>query len=290
MPIRKSKHIPFAERKRTAQKRAYQNVLNNIRRSAPMLGGKFYSRHYMHGENSWIDGYFLGTHKPTFYNFCLQTTRYAYKEKVVDLAWDKSYLVAPVESDLSIFDRTVLDPVSGLYVTPAHQPHRYPELNGMTRLEWTQAQLPKIANNQEVQVFENWTLHYDYHSGIGLHATIDVPYLTIDAVNLFIDRFLQSESAMVGTVALSYRHDQIGHWGIEPNSIADPWEWGSGDPQDSDESVGSQNEVDPNLQRAVDAIEKTVQRGDGIPAEEVIAKLEARIEAARAKQALRHHE
>jgi hypothetical protein len=250
-----------------------------------MLGGRFYSRHYMHGENGWLDGFFLGNDKPAFYNFCLQTTRYTYKEKVVDRAWDKSYLVAPLESDLSIFDRTVLDPVSGHYVTPAHQPHRYPELDGMTRLEWTQAQLPKIANSHEVQVFEHWTLHHDYHSGIGLHATIDVPYLTIDAVNVFIDRFLQSESAMVGTVALSYRHDQIGHWGIEPNSIADPWEWGL----DSDESIASPVEVDPTVQQATEAIERTVQRADGIPADQVIAKLEAHLEAAGAKQGLRHH-
>lgn len=246
MPIRRSKSVPFAFRSRRAQKRAYRHVLNNIRRAAPILGGKFYCRHYMHGENGWIDGYFLGTQKPIFYNFCIQTARYAYKEMVVDLAWEKSYEVAPVDADPSIFDRTVKDPLSGLYVTAAREPHRYPELDGMTRLEWTQAQLPGISNGLEVKVYEHWRLHRNYHSGVGLHATIDAHFLTIETVNAFIDRFLQSESAMLGTQPLTFRYDQIAHWGIEPNSIAHPWEWGT----DSDESKDSLGEVDPVVQLA----------------------------------------
>jgi hypothetical protein len=278
MPIRKLQHIPFAQRKRSAQKRAYWEVLKNICRAAPIVGGKFYSRHYMHGQTGWIDGYFLGSSKPVYYNFCIQTTRYAYKEKVVDLAWEKSYEIAPVDADPSIFDRTVKDPTSGLYFTPAHEPYSYPELDGMTRLDWTQAQLPEIANSLEVTVFEQWTLHHDYHSGIGLHATIDVPYLTIESVNVFIDRFMQTQSAYMSREELAFRHEQIAHWGIEPNAIAHPWEWGPV-PQEQDDSLG---EVDPTVQRASEAIEKAVRLGNGIPAETVIAKLEARLEAARA--------
>lgn len=280
MPIRRSNHIPFAARTRTVQKRACQNVLNNVGRSTTVLGGKFYGHHYLHGKNGWIDGCFLRRHKPMFYRSCLQTTRYAYKEKVLDIAWDRSYGVSPVEADLSIFDRTVKDPISGLHVTPLRQPHRYPELDGMTRLDWTQAQVPGMANNQEAQVFEHWTFHHDYRSGVGLHATIDDSYWSTQAVNVFIDRFLHSESAMMFTAPLSCLYDQIEHWGIEPSSIAHPWDW---DP-DFDASVGFLSAKDRTVPRAAEAIEKAVQSGGGIPADEVIAKIEARLEAARAKK------
>ena len=278
MPTRKPKHIPFAKRTRSAQKRAYWNVQKNILRAAPILGGKFYSRHYMHGQNGWIDGYFLGSSKPIYYNFSLQTARYAYKEKVEELAWERSYEIAPTDADPSIFDRTVKDPTSGLYVTPAREPRRYPELGGMTRLDWSQSQLPDIANGLEIKVFEQWTLHRDYHSGIGLHATIDVPFLTIEAVNDFIDRFMQTQSAFKGKDSLAFRHEQIAHWGIEPNAIAHPWEWES-EVEEQDDSVG---EVDPTLQRASNAIEREVLLGNGTPVETVIAKLEAHVEAGRA--------
>lgn len=225
MPQRRTHRTPFDRRARTAQKHAYWQAMGKIRRAAPVLGGRFYTHNYMHGENGWIDGYFLGKKKPIFYNFSLQTVSYAYKELVESRAWDMSYALAPLELDLSIFERTVKDPVSGLYVTSPREPYRYPEFNGMTRYEWTQAQYQRIADSQEIQVFEHWTLHRNYHSGIGLHATIDVPLLTVDAVNAFIDRFLLSETDFMGETPRSFRFDEIAHWGLEANSICEPWDW-----------------------------------------------------------------
>jgi len=226
MPTRRPQRIPFAQRSRTAQKRAYWNVLRRIRRGAPILGGRFYTHHYLAAENGWVDGYFLGSTKPAYYNFAFQTVPYDYKEQVRQRAWDLSYEITPDDLDTSVFERTVKDPVSGLYVTPPHMPYHYPELDGMTRYEWAQTQQERIANSGDIQVFEHWTLHRDYHSGIGLHATIDVPFLTIEAVNGFIDRFLQTEAEFTSREPRTYRFDQIAHWGIEPNAICDPWDWG----------------------------------------------------------------
>jgi hypothetical protein len=86
-------------------------------------------------------------------------------------------------------------------------------------------QCQAITNSGEVQVFERWTLHRNYHRGIGLHATIDVPYLTIDAVNAFIDRFLKEEANFRDPTPRTYRYDQIAHWGIEANAVIEPWQW-----------------------------------------------------------------
>lgn len=230
MPERRSQRTPYARRSRQAQKRAYWQVLCHIRRAAPVLGGRFYTHNYMHGENSWIDGYFLGKRKPVFYNFAIQTVLFAYKDRVGDRAWDLSYELAPVDLDPSIFERTVKDPVSGLYVASLHEPYRYPEFNGMTRYDWAQSQHQRIADSLEIKVPEKWTLHHDYHSGVGLHATIDVPFLTIDAVNEFIDRFLQSESDFTNQTPRSFRFDQIAQWGPEANSVCHPWEWDATNP------------------------------------------------------------
>lgn len=61
--------------------------------------------------------------------------------------------------------------------------------------------------------------------GIGLHATIDVPYLSIDAVNDFIRRFMESEAMFHSGVPLTYSHDEIERWGIESNAILEPDKW-----------------------------------------------------------------
>ncbi len=220
MPIRDTRRIPFALRSRSEKKRAYREVLNNIRRLEPTLGGRFYTHHYVHGNNGWLDGYFLGEHRPTFYNFALQTTRYAYKEFAWDRAWKLSFEMALTELDVPVWESVYKDPATGNYITPAREPHRYPELGGLTRLDWVKAQLPTIADGDEISVAESWSLHRGYHSGIGLHATLDVPFLTIDAVNTFIDRFLRSPTALTTTERCSFRHDQITHWGLESNAIA----------------------------------------------------------------------
>jgi hypothetical protein len=227
MPERSPTRIPFARRSRKARMRVYWRVLNDIRRASPVLGGRFYTSDYLNGENGWIDGYFLGTKKPVFYNFALETTTFAYKELVARRAWEMSFGIAPIDVDSSILDRSVFDPVSGLNVTRPYESTGIPHLSGMTRYEWAQAQYPQIANSGDIKVFEHWALHHDYSRGIGLHATIDAPAITVRAVNEFIDRFLMTESAFESQVPRSFRFDEIGNWDIEVNSIVQPWEWES---------------------------------------------------------------
>ncbi len=188
-----------------------------------MLGGKFTTHDYLHGKNGWIDAYFLGHKAPVFYNLTLATVRYAYKEAVWDHAWEQSYLLAP-EREPDIFDRAVKDPTTGYWVTPAREPYLYPELDGLTRTQWVEHKLTAIADAKTIQVFEEWSLHRDYGHGIGLHAIIDVPFLTIDAVNAFIDRFMKLEGDYRDPVPRSYRHDEIQSWGLESNSLVDPSE------------------------------------------------------------------
>ena len=222
--IRQKKNKPFDQMSRRRRHAAYICVGNRIRRAAPILGGKFTTHDYLHGKNGWIDAYFLGPKAPVFYNLTLETTRYAYKEAVWDQAWERSYALAP-ERETSIWDRAVKDPKTGNYVTPAREPRYYPELDNLTRIDWVQLQLATLADARTIEVFEAWSLHRDYAHGVGLHATIDIPFLTIDAVNAFIDRFMKLEADFRDPTPRSYRHDEIAHWGLESNALIDPWDW-----------------------------------------------------------------
>lgn len=214
----------FALQSRRAKKRAFMSTRHRIERAAPVLGGKFTTHDYMHGENGWIGPYFLGRKAPVFYSLALQTTVYAYKESVCERAWEMSHKLA-LEGEPHLFDYAVKDPVTGDDGMSQRGPCRYAELNAQTRLDWEQAQYQTIADSGEIQVFEQWSLRRNYGHGIGLHATIDVPYLTIDAVNAFIDRFLMAEANFRDPNPRTYRYEQISHWGHESNALIEPWEW-----------------------------------------------------------------
>lgn len=225
MSRRFRKPTPFHRQSRRQQRAAYIELKNNIRRAAAILGGVFHTHDYLHGQNGWADVYFLGRKAPVFYNAALQTTRTAYKEAVWDAAWDRSYALAS-DVEPNLFERMVKDPETGNYVVPEREPVRYPALSGLTRMDWMQVQLPAIADEGTIQVFEEWTLHRDYSYGIGLHVTLDVPFLTIAAINGFIERFLARESGYRAPQACNYTHADIEHWGLESNALIEPWEWG----------------------------------------------------------------
>lgn len=229
MSRRFKKPTPFHQQPRRQQRAAYIELKNNIRRASAILGGAFHTHDYLHGQNGWADVYFLGRKAPVFYNAALQTTRTAYKEAVWDEAWDRSYAFAP-DVEPNLFERMVKDNKTGNYVVPEREPVRYPALSSLTRMDWVQAQLPVIADEGTIQVFEEWTLHRDYSYGIGLHVTLDVPVLTIAAINSFIERFLVRESGYRAPLPCNYTHADIEHWGLESNALIEPWEWPVGEP------------------------------------------------------------
>jgi len=226
MPIR-NRHryaqTPYLQRSRAARKAAYIRAANRIRRAAPILGGKFYTHNFMHGLNSWLDLYFLGRRFPIFYNVAMQTTRHAYKDKVLDEAFRRAELIVP-ESN-TWWEETQIDPDSGLNVAPARSPKRYEELGGLTRYEWIDVRQKVIADEKCIYVNEHWAIQSNYTSGIGLRVTLDVPYLTAQVVNDFIERFLRSPDNYRDPKPLAYTSSEIADWGVEANAIAEPWEW-----------------------------------------------------------------
>ncbi|MBF0420951.1 MAG: hypothetical protein HQL78_12385, partial [Magnetococcales bacterium] len=133
----------------------------------------------MTSRGSQSDGYFLGKIPPIFYNFSFETTRHAYMNLVFDAAMDTADALVPRENCGDWLLRN--KPGQPLQIPNP----LYPELGGLTRMDWVEQQLPGMANSGDYHVVEKWSLHRDYRFGIGLHATIDVPFLTIKAVIAF---------------------------------------------------------------------------------------------------------
>ncbi len=219
-----SRRTPFGQQSRRYRKSVYIETKNQIRRHTPILGGLFTTHHYMHDKLSWIDGYFLGRKAPFFYNFALETTRNAYKELICDQAYERSYALVPERLRSFIAD-AVKDPLTGMATLKTPPDHTHAKFGGLTRHQWSEQQIPAIANEKNTRVFEHWTLHHDYRRGIGLQATIDVPYLTITAVNDFIVRFLAIESNFHSTRPLSYSYADIEYWGPDANAIIETDDW-----------------------------------------------------------------
>ena len=220
----KSRRLPFGSQSRERRKAAFISVKNEIRRHAGVLGGLFSTDDYLHGKNGWIDCFFLGSKPPVFYNCVIDTTRNAYKEQVRELAYEQSYALVP-PSELSLFEHAVKDPITGLWAISLPEEERFAALDGLSRREWIERQIPRIANEGAIKVHEGWTLHHDYRFGIGLHVTLDVPYLTIEAVNAFIHRFLATEAAYANPNPVSYRYDEMENWHIESNAMVEPSLW-----------------------------------------------------------------
>ncbi len=215
------KRIPFGEQSRRQRKGAFISVKNDILRHANILGGLFSTHDYLHGKNGWIDCTFLGRKPPVFYNCVLDTTRNAYKEQVREMAYERSYALA-TDDGPSFLEQAVRDPVSGMWTSTRPEAKRLDALGGLSRRDWVKQQIPHIADSAVIKIHEGWTLHHDYRFGIGLHAVLDVPYLTIDVVNAFVERFLATEADYADPNPISYRHVEIENWQIESNAIADP--------------------------------------------------------------------
>ncbi|MCW5620261.1 MAG: hypothetical protein KIS79_04045 [Burkholderiales bacterium] len=55
----------------------------------------------------------------------------------------------------------------------------------------------------------------------GENGWMDAPFLTIDAINIFITRFLRTEAGFRDPTPRSYRHEQIPFWGMEMSTLID---------------------------------------------------------------------
>ncbi|MBF0261217.1 MAG: hypothetical protein HQL97_05160 [Magnetococcales bacterium] len=188
-------NIPFVSLSRKRQRRHYIELKNQIRRTSGVLRCVSCICDRMNKEKSWMDGYFLSKAPPLFYILTLKTTRHAYREEIWGAAIDRSIALVSWEREKGIQQQTSLNHrCSGRNREKTWTIHpkcpTFPEFGGLSRIDWATQQEPGLANSGDYHVVENWSVQRDYPFGIGLIASIDVPFLTIEAVIDFIQRFL----------------------------------------------------------------------------------------------------
>ncbi len=218
---KRKKKKTFTQLPRRRRKTLRFFMKRDIDKAAPALGGLFFTNDYLYGKNGLVDCYFLSKDNKTFYNVTLETTRLAYKDKVRHIAHDNSEKLVPIDHDAVWDSLCNRKPKNG--VDP-YGPH--PAFGNLRRYDWIDAESRVIADTRTVQVFEEVTLHYDYRFGIGLHATLNVPSLTVDVINDFIRRFLANgEKPYRIDTPISYSADEL-EWGYDESvaALVDPLE------------------------------------------------------------------
>jgi hypothetical protein len=239
--------VPFNKRSRSQRKLSYIRVKNEIRRQAPVIGGLFSTHSYINTNTAWLDIWFLGKQPLVMYNVTLDTTLQAYRDAIWNAAFDATFAtnneLLAQELEMEVLSR---DAKTGVVTTRFSDPPPRAEFGGLTSMQWQKAQEERLADSGQIQVFEKWTLHRDYSSGIGLHATIHEPYLTIAAINRFIKRFLENEAEYKGEQAFQFSFEQCTaaeRSGQDSNAIVDPLEWKSAWQSDMREEYDFSNAI-----------------------------------------------
>jgi hypothetical protein len=217
--VRYRKPTPFLELSARRRARLYIRMKNRLRRAAPVLGGLFHTRDFMPLNVTWMNFGFLGKRHRVVYIASLRTVAYAFKGAVESAAWDEAEALAPYEPIPRLKTPADFDAMfSG-------GPTYYPQLDGLTRMDWIRREYRRIADSGKISVRDCVNIKRDCRWGISIDAVIDVPVLTIEVVNEFIRRFLATESESRGDKEFTFTYDEIGDWSMGSNYVAEPWEW-----------------------------------------------------------------
>lgn len=171
MPRRRRRHprakrIVWRQLARAQRKRRLIEVKNRIRNSAAYFRGLFHTSDSLSPGRGWIDLVFVSRKRPgDYYNVTLQTAFCEFSEALNDLAWE------------------ALDPaLKGHGPTP------------QMAAAMSEARA-RLINEQAFSSHERFELDFSYRAGIGLHATVNEPYLSPEAVERFVNAFLDGGEA-----------------------------------------------------------------------------------------------
>lgn len=208
----RKKATPFHQLSRARQIKLWAGVRRQIKQCAPAPGARFYTWYVWEDEMHDVDGEFLGRIPPVFYTFHIETTRVVYSRRAYGAAFKRSYELAP-NRDVSIFDPRYTKRVRGRSGTMRWTPPpkvQYPELGGLTRLDWVITQgYRRIADAQAHKVHESTTVSTDSEHGIWVSAVVHQPEITIDFLNRWIGRFLYTPRNWRGRDEYSFSYADL---------------------------------------------------------------------------------
>jgi hypothetical protein len=136
--------------------------------------------------NQEVQIYFLGLDGRTIWNAYVFTAAYAYWGNISEIASNKAWELAPEKNRRLLDDLIPQYDSSGRlkhYIMKEELPH--PALGNKTRGEFMQeyeSELIRHDTGEIAPVFEEFRIEPGFEYGIGLYATIDVPTITVDAL------------------------------------------------------------------------------------------------------------
>lgn len=162
---------------------------------APLLGGRYLCSYWRDFPRlpeegcQWVDCFFPGLDKFTFWNVEILTARAAFHDLVQKLAGKRADALLPEEVLHNLFtfeDRVGTD---GRIDPLGYNDSPFPELGGLDYHSFVQQAAREIAANEPPAVYEEFSVHTDYAYGIGLHIIIDAECITRDVIEQTLDRF-----------------------------------------------------------------------------------------------------
>lgn len=180
-PARRADPAPWGSLSRFERKRRLIKIKNDLRESSPYFRGLFHTPHSLRPGTLWIDLVFLSRKRPgDYYNATLACAVSEFSEALDSLAWA---IVAPTIDD-------------------------YPSA---AQKSAAMAQARSIALEREALFSrERVELDFTYTDGVGLRATVNEPCLTPEAVERFINAFLDGgEMSWRSETPLSWAPDAL---------------------------------------------------------------------------------
>lgn len=181
----------------------------------------FHSHDILTDGVSWCDVDFLGRDKFTFWNATLETTAYSRHAKIDSAAFNQAYdALTPEEHALR--PKWTFKPVAG---KPGFSEIVFGKEPAFEKFEGRtfQEQVRHLEGVLDFPVFESIEVDRSYRFGIGLHATIDAPLLTVEIIESFVDMFVEQDRENIYEHGASWTSDRPAKYAdakvYESNSI-----------------------------------------------------------------------
>lgn len=177
----------FIDKSRNIRKKLRQNIKNEVAKEYRHKGRLFTTNHYVTPESWWLDIYFLGKDKATFYSCALTNSRMILQDKANELAYEEAENIVPYDSHLEGYD--VINNQNGFsQIESRNQP--YEKIDGFNRFEWCQKKEQELLKH--VNTTEYIKLDYSYSYAVGMEASIN-RILDTDSINEFIADFIKND-------------------------------------------------------------------------------------------------
>lgn len=198
------KRTPWFEKTRAQRKRRYIRAKNKIRESRRFFRNIYHTSDALVPGCGWADLIFLSRRYPgSYYNVTIETAQCAFFEALQDRVWEQM--------------------IEGAGGYSAYR-RLGPELHAKAmaaRVELSAL----LAADPSMAVFEQAQIDLSYQAGIGLHVTIDAPYISPEAVERFILSFwADGELPFRGSTPMSWPSGACSNSFAIPVGV-DPGEW-----------------------------------------------------------------